>query len=109
MVQAHAGSDQEQVVDIMIELTRLSTLHRAVVACRAVFTDPQLAAARIARHLTEGDNQALRLRLAEAPGDFGRPRPIKRSRRPRYLIVDNASLRDALVDALLAWKALTES
>ena len=32
MVQAHAGSDQEQVVDIMIELTRLSTLHRAVVA-----------------------------------------------------------------------------
>jgi len=83
--------------------------HRAVVACRAVFTDPQLAAARIARHLTEGDDQALRLRLAEAPGDFGRPRPIKRSRRPRYLIVDNASLRDALVDALLAWKALTES
>jgi hypothetical protein len=32
MVQSHSGSDQEQVVDTMIELTRLSNLHRAIVA-----------------------------------------------------------------------------
>jgi hypothetical protein len=32
MLQPHSGSDQEQVVDTMVELTRLSTLHRAIVA-----------------------------------------------------------------------------
>ena len=32
MVQPHYGSNREQVVDIMIELTRLSKLHRAIVA-----------------------------------------------------------------------------
>jgi hypothetical protein len=32
MVQPHSGSNREQVVDIMIALTRLSNLHRAIVA-----------------------------------------------------------------------------
>ena len=32
MVQPHSGSDREQVVDTMISLTRLSHLHRAIVA-----------------------------------------------------------------------------
>ena len=32
MVQPHYGSNREQVVDTMIELTRLSPLHRAIVA-----------------------------------------------------------------------------
>ena len=32
MVQPHYGSNREQVVDTMIELTRLSKLHRAIVA-----------------------------------------------------------------------------
>src|SRR5260370_1656906 len=32
MVQPHSVSDREQVVDTMIELTRLSSLHRAIVA-----------------------------------------------------------------------------
>jgi hypothetical protein len=32
MVQPHSVSNQEQVVDTMIELTRLSNLHRAIVA-----------------------------------------------------------------------------
>jgi hypothetical protein len=32
MVQPHSGSDREQVVDTMIALTRLSHLHRAIVA-----------------------------------------------------------------------------
>ena len=32
MVQPHSGSDREQVVDTMIELTRLSNLHRAIIA-----------------------------------------------------------------------------
>ena len=32
MIQFQAGSDQPQVVDTMIELTRLSSLHRAIVA-----------------------------------------------------------------------------
>ena len=32
MVQHHYGSNREQVVDTMIELTRLSKLHRAIVA-----------------------------------------------------------------------------
>jgi hypothetical protein len=32
MVQPHSGSDREQVIDTMIELTRLSNLHRAIVA-----------------------------------------------------------------------------
>jgi hypothetical protein len=32
MAQPHAGSNREQVVDTMIELTRLSHLHRAIVA-----------------------------------------------------------------------------
>jgi hypothetical protein len=32
MLQPHSGSSQEQVVDTMIELTRLSSLHRAIVA-----------------------------------------------------------------------------
>jgi hypothetical protein len=32
MVQPHSFSDREQVVDTMIELTRLSPLHRAIVA-----------------------------------------------------------------------------
>jgi hypothetical protein len=32
MVQPHSGSNREQVVDTMIELTRLSSLHRAIVA-----------------------------------------------------------------------------
>ena len=32
MVQPHSGSNREQVVDTMIELTRLSYLHRAIVA-----------------------------------------------------------------------------
>lgn len=31
MNQPHSGSDREQVVDTMIELTRLSNLHRAIV------------------------------------------------------------------------------
>jgi hypothetical protein len=32
MKQPHSGSNREQVVDTMIELTRLSPLHRAIVA-----------------------------------------------------------------------------
>jgi hypothetical protein len=32
MVQPHSGSNREQVVDTMIGLTRLSNLHRAIVA-----------------------------------------------------------------------------
>ncbi len=32
MIQPHYGSNREQVVDTMIELTRLSKLHRAIVA-----------------------------------------------------------------------------
>jgi hypothetical protein len=32
MFQPHSGSSQEQVVDTMIGLTRLSSLHRAIVA-----------------------------------------------------------------------------
>jgi hypothetical protein len=32
MGQRHSGPDREQVVDTMIELTRLSNLHRAIVA-----------------------------------------------------------------------------
>src|ERR1019366_2031239 len=32
MGQPHCGSNREQVVDTMIELTRLSNLHRAIVA-----------------------------------------------------------------------------
>src|ERR1700676_2728281 len=32
MVQPYSASNREQVVDIMIELTRLSNLHRAIVA-----------------------------------------------------------------------------
>jgi hypothetical protein len=32
MVQPHSGHNREQVVDTMIELTRLSKLHRAIVA-----------------------------------------------------------------------------
>jgi len=32
MVQPHSVSNREQVVDTMIELTRLSNLHRAIVA-----------------------------------------------------------------------------
>jgi hypothetical protein len=32
MVQPHSGSDGEQVVDTMIGLTRLTSLHRAIVA-----------------------------------------------------------------------------
>jgi hypothetical protein len=32
MVQPHYGSNREQVVDTMIELTRLSKLHRTIVA-----------------------------------------------------------------------------
>jgi len=32
MVQPHSGHNREQVVDTMIELTRLSNLHRAIVA-----------------------------------------------------------------------------
>lgn len=32
MVQPHSVSNREQVVDTMIELTRLSSLHRAIVA-----------------------------------------------------------------------------
>jgi hypothetical protein len=32
MVQPHSGSNREQVVDTMIELTRLSSLHRAIIA-----------------------------------------------------------------------------
>jgi hypothetical protein len=32
MVQPHSASDREQVVDTMIELTRLSKLHRAIIA-----------------------------------------------------------------------------
>jgi hypothetical protein len=32
MVQPHSGSDEEQVVDTMIGLTRLTSLHRAIVA-----------------------------------------------------------------------------
>ena len=32
MVEPHSGSSREQVVDTMIELTRLSPLHRAIVA-----------------------------------------------------------------------------
>jgi hypothetical protein len=32
MVQPHSGYNREQVVDTMIELTRLSNLHRAIVA-----------------------------------------------------------------------------
>ena len=32
MVQLHSVSDQEQVVDTMIGLTRLTNLHRAIVA-----------------------------------------------------------------------------
>ena len=32
MAQPHAGSNREQVVDTMIELTRLSHLHRVIVA-----------------------------------------------------------------------------
>jgi hypothetical protein len=32
MVQPHSASDREQVADTMIALTRLSTLHRAIVA-----------------------------------------------------------------------------
>jgi hypothetical protein len=32
MKQPHTGSNREQVVDTMIELTRLSPLHRAIVA-----------------------------------------------------------------------------
>jgi hypothetical protein len=32
MVQPHSGSNREQVVDTMIDLTRLSSLHRAIVA-----------------------------------------------------------------------------
>jgi hypothetical protein len=32
MVQPHADPNREQVIDTMIELTRLSTLHRAIVA-----------------------------------------------------------------------------
>jgi hypothetical protein len=31
MVQSHSASDREQVVDIMIGLTRLTNLHRAIV------------------------------------------------------------------------------
>ena len=34
MVQPHSGSDREQVVDTMIELTRLSHLHRAIITGR---------------------------------------------------------------------------
>ena len=32
MIQPHYGSNREQVVDTMIELTRLSKLHRAIIA-----------------------------------------------------------------------------
>jgi hypothetical protein len=32
MAQSHSGATREQVVDTMIELTRLSNLHRAIVA-----------------------------------------------------------------------------
>jgi hypothetical protein len=32
MAQSHSGSNREQVIDTMIELTRLSALHRAIVA-----------------------------------------------------------------------------
>jgi hypothetical protein len=32
MVQLHSVSNREQVIDIMIELTRLSNLHRAIIA-----------------------------------------------------------------------------
>jgi hypothetical protein len=32
MNQPHSGSNREQVVDTMIELTRLSNLHRAIIA-----------------------------------------------------------------------------
>jgi hypothetical protein len=32
MVQPHSGANREQVVDTMVELTRLSNLHRAIVA-----------------------------------------------------------------------------
>ncbi len=32
MVQPHSVSNREQVVDTMIELTRLSSLHRAIIA-----------------------------------------------------------------------------
>ena len=32
MGQPHCGSNREQVADTMIELTRLSNLHRAIVA-----------------------------------------------------------------------------
>ena len=32
MGQFHSGSDREQVIDTMIGLTRLSNLHRAIVA-----------------------------------------------------------------------------
>jgi len=32
MVQPHSGQDREQMIDTMIELTRLSKLHRAIVA-----------------------------------------------------------------------------
>jgi hypothetical protein len=32
MVQPHSGSDGEQVVDTMIGLTRLTSLHRAIIA-----------------------------------------------------------------------------
>ena len=32
MVQPHSGQNREQVIDTMIELTRLSNLHRAIVA-----------------------------------------------------------------------------
>jgi hypothetical protein len=31
MIQIHSSSDQDQVVDTMIDLTRLSSLHRAIV------------------------------------------------------------------------------
>jgi len=32
MIQPYCGSNREQVIDTMIELTRLSHLHRAIVA-----------------------------------------------------------------------------
>jgi hypothetical protein len=32
MVQPHSGANREQVIDTMLELTRLSKLHRAIVA-----------------------------------------------------------------------------